>query len=114
MKCEFHCDSYNDLPDLAPLRLVAAYLQSELLVVCIVHLPKLVILLPGDPNFGNCSCFSGGNGQCQVCTGHCGVPAHYHARKRVVEVGYVMMRTVLWICPAFYKAGRFTLLAVIS
>lgn len=42
----------------------------------------------GDPSFGNCACFSGGNGKCQQCTGNCGVSAHYHARKTIIEVAH--------------------------
>ena len=42
----------------------------------------------GDPNFGGCWCFAGGNGKCQQCKGNCGVSAHYHARKTIIEVAH--------------------------
>ena len=51
---------------------------------------SLALMQPtGDPNFGNCSCFSGGNGKCQQCTGNCGVSVHYHARKTIKEVAHL-------------------------
>lgn len=46
------------------------------------------LMIPGAAGFGFCSCIGlSGNGRCRVCTGHCGVSSHYHARKTIKEVG---------------------------
>ncbi|KAL0041253.1 hypothetical protein WJX77_010452 [Trebouxia sp. C0004] len=63
-------------------------LCSTCRTVCHDHCSLQEITTPGAAGFGNCSCFGHGryNGGCGVCTGHCAVSSHYHARKTIKQV----------------------------